>query len=121
VEAIHFVPALHEYFAAKVSQQLATTDAPAENVNNTTLPPDTLADASWALEYIDVRRIQPLIDAIDGDGSSFITVNELNEFTSRRPKEWRRVLKITIYSSCLTYNQSPSLDRILDDWLRDDN
>jgi hypothetical protein len=94
VKAKHFVMALHDHVTAKASQMLTVTttsspDAPPETVNNTISPPDIPANDSWALEYINVDRIQPLMEAIDGDGSSFITVNELNKFTSRRPKEWR--------------------------------
>lgn len=68
-----------------------------------TLPTETLADDSWALQYINVRQIQPLIEAIDDDGSSFVTVNELNEFTSCRPKGWRRVHQLIIGSFYMTY------------------
>ena len=99
VKATHFVIALHDYFTAKASRKtIASTssaDAPAETVNKTdadvdaTISPDTSAEDSWALEHINIRLIQPLIEAIDEDGSSFITVSELNEFTSSRPKTWR--------------------------------
>jgi hypothetical protein len=116
VKATHFVIALHDYFTAKASRKAiantntSSADVPAETVNNTdtdtdtTLSPDTSVDDSWALQYINVRLIQPLIEAIDDDGSSFVTVTELNEFTSCRPTGWRRVLKLKIYSSCLTSN-----------------
>jgi len=109
VKATHFVIALHDYFTAKASRKAiitntSSTNAPAESANNTgtTLLPDTPAKDSWALEYINVRLIQPLMEAIDDDASSFVTVSELNDFTSCRPKEWRQVLKMTIYSSSLT-------------------
>jgi len=101
--------------------------APAETVNNpgldptiATLPAES-ADYSWALQYINVRQIQSLIEAIDDDGSFFVTINELNDFTSCRPSGWRRVLKLIIDSFYLTYIQSSSLDRILVDRLRDDD
>ena len=100
VKATHFVIALHDYFTAKASWKAtitntSSTNAPAETVNNTdaTLLPDTPAKDSWALEYINVRLIQPLMEAIDDDASSFVTVSELNNFTSCRPKEWRQVFK----------------------------
>ena len=51
--------------------------------------PETPVEDMWALEYISVNRIQPLMEALDDDGSSFVTVNEVNEFTSRRPVGWR--------------------------------
>ena len=141
VKATHFVIALHDYFTAKASRKAAITntssaeeapakapadaladapadaptDAPAGTVNtDTTSLPDTAVEDSWALEYITVRLIQPLVEAIDDDASSFVTVSELNDFTSSRPKGWRRVFKIMIHSYCLTYHQSSSLDRILD-------
>ena len=73
----------------------APEDAPAGTVNtDATSLPDTAVEDSWALEYINVRLIQPLVEAIDDDASSFITVSELNDFTSSRPKGWRRVFKI---------------------------
>lgn len=43
----------------------------------------------WTLEYISIRRMQPLLEAIDDDASSFITVSEMNAFTSARPPTWR--------------------------------
>ena len=124
MKATHFVMALHDYFTVKASRRPAitnttsSTNAPAELVNNTdtTLLPDTPAKDSWALEYINVRLVQPLIEAIDDDASSFVTVSELNNFTSSRPEGWRQVLKMAIHSSSLTYNQSSALDRILGDW-----
>lgn len=36
------------------------------------------------------EAIQPLLEALGGDFSSFVKVNEVNEFTSR-PVGWRRV------------------------------
>lgn len=44
---------------------------------------------TWALQYITVSRVQPLIEAIDNDVSSFVTVSEVNAFTSARPAGWR--------------------------------
>jgi hypothetical protein len=140
VKATHFVIALHDHFALNAGQALrqtqtienASSDALAETTSNAhianatdtdTSVPDTAAEDSWALEYINIRQIQPLIEAIDDDGSSFVTVNEVNDFTSHRPTGWRWVPRLTIDSFCptLTYTQSPSLDRILDDRLRDDD
>ena len=133
VKATNFVIALHDHFTAKVSRktfaETSSAGVPAGTVNNintdvdTTLLPDTSAEDSWALEHINISLVHPLIEAIDNDGSSFVTVNELNDFTSSRPEKWRRVRELTIdYSSLtLTYNQSSSLDRILDGRLRDDD
>lgn len=42
----------------------------------------------WALRYVDVVWLQPIMEAFDEDGSGLITISELNRF---RPAElnWR--------------------------------
>ena len=45
----------------------------------------------WALKYINVSHVQPVIEAIDEDGSGFISVKEANNFAISRPKDWRCV------------------------------
>ena len=47
------------------------------------------SEDQWALEYITVLRVQPLIEALDDDVSSFVTVSEVNAFTTARPPNWR--------------------------------
>lgn len=42
----------------------------------------------WALQYINVFRVHQLIETIDDDVSSFVTVDEVNAFTSARPLGW---------------------------------
>ena len=43
----------------------------------------------WALRYLNLSYTQPILEAIDDDASGFITVEEINQFTGSRPKEWR--------------------------------
>jgi len=45
----------------------------------------------WAIKYIDVMWVQPILEAFDDDASGFITVAEVNRFTSFRPADWRWV------------------------------
>jgi hypothetical protein len=52
-------------------------------INNSTNP-----DA-WAIKYVDVIWVQPILEAFDDDASGFITVTEVNRFTSSRPADWR--------------------------------
>jgi hypothetical protein len=106
VKATHLVIALHDHFtlkAARASYNIAKNPSEsqpgerAEAANHTEsnnpadAPPDTPAEDIWALEYISMNKIQRLIEVLDDDGSSFVTVNEVNKFTTRRPKGWRRV------------------------------
>ena len=51
----------------------------------------------WALKYISISRIQPLLEAFDDDASSLVSISEVNAFTKARPKNWRYVIRI---SSC---------------------
>ncbi|KAF9562462.1 hypothetical protein CPC08DRAFT_376954 [Agrocybe pediades] len=41
---------------------------------------------AWVFDYIDVTHVQPIIEAMDEDGSGFISVREANKFASSRPK-----------------------------------
>jgi hypothetical protein len=43
----------------------------------------------WALAYLNVLRIQPISEAFDDDASGFVSVTEVNNFTSQRPLDWR--------------------------------
>ena len=44
---------------------------------------------AWTMKYIDIVRLQPILEAIDDDASGFITIGEMNRFTSSRPRGWR--------------------------------
>jgi hypothetical protein len=43
----------------------------------------------WVLRYITVTRMQSLLEAVDDDCSSFVTISEINQFTQSRPPDWR--------------------------------
>ena len=102
VKATHLVMALHDHFVwkAQYSHKKATDPRTSQSNRRMEVPnraetmpasmlPDISAEDMWALEYITVNRIQSLMEALDDDGSSFVTVYELNEFTSSRPERWR--------------------------------
>ncbi|KAJ6562519.1 hypothetical protein B0H19DRAFT_99038 [Mycena capillaripes] len=97
VKANHLVMAMHDHFAQKAGlalkqiRDITTNQASdAEKIQNiaeltkTTMPEEDL----WTLDYITIRGIQPLIEEIDEDGSSFVTLRELNTFTTSRPEGW---------------------------------
>jgi hypothetical protein len=42
-----------------------------------------------ALEYINMRNIQPILEAFDDDGSGFVTIREVNQLASTKPRDWR--------------------------------
>ena len=43
----------------------------------------------WVMDYIDVAYVQPIVEAMDEDGSGFISVKEANSFALSRPKGLR--------------------------------
>jgi hypothetical protein len=50
---------------------------------------DSMNPDAWAIKYVDVMWVQPILEAFDDDASGFITVTEVNRFTSSRPADWR--------------------------------
>jgi hypothetical protein len=84
VKARHFVLALRDYYLEKLaSETKGVLGMGITGINNSTNP-----DA-WAIKYIDVMWVPPILEAFDDDASGFITVAEVNLFTSSRPADWR--------------------------------
>ncbi len=83
VKARHFVFALRDYYYQEMEKnKQARRDR--EEVSTRLNVED-----EWAVEYININRIQAIAEAFDDDGSGFITISEVNQFTSLRPKGWR--------------------------------
>ncbi len=84
VKARHFVLALRDYCVEKLDKRREhATFSECENSTEVT------AQDEWTLEYINVTRLQAIIEAFDDDASGFITVGEANAFTASRPVNWR--------------------------------
>ena len=84
VKARHFVLALRDYYLEKLSTETeGVPDMGASAISNS-INPD-----AWAIKYIDVMWVQPILEAFDDDALGFITVSEVNRFTSSRPVDWR--------------------------------
>ncbi|KAF8203346.1 hypothetical protein BJ912DRAFT_352658 [Pholiota molesta] len=58
-------------------------------------------DSKWVLEYIDVAYVQPIVEAIDEDGSGFISVKEANSFglSRDRPKDMKLLSWIAYWAA----------------------
>ncbi|KAL4258172.1 EF-hand domain-containing protein [Pleurotus pulmonarius] len=71
-----FVDALHEYFQRQYAMKKQETGS--------------APDDAWTLKYLAKVMYHPAIgNAIDEDGSGFVSVHELNHFIERRPvKSW---------------------------------
>ena len=84
-----------EHLALEKIQQIVTTNGEPDSVKMHEIAEVTnrgiRAEDEWALEYITISRIQPLLEAFDDDASSLVSVSEVNAFSTARPKDWRCV------------------------------
>ncbi|KAI9464112.1 hypothetical protein BJY52DRAFT_1221492 [Lactarius psammicola] len=87
VKARHFVLAFRDYYLEKLSSEAQGVRGVSTTAISTSRDPD-----AWAIKFIDVTRLQPILEAFDDDASGFITITEMNRFTSSRPIEWSRSL-----------------------------
>ncbi|KAG6828060.1 hypothetical protein H0H92_009489 [Tricholoma furcatifolium] len=64
-------------------------------------PPSYISPNSdiWAFEYINMSYLQPIAEAIDDDGSGFISVKEVNDFTNSCPKSWSMLQWIAYWAA----------------------
>ncbi|KAF8208355.1 hypothetical protein K438DRAFT_1813864 [Mycena galopus ATCC 62051] len=82
VKARHFVMALRDYFQEDHKHKSADGKPDEHGL----IAVDK--EDEWALQYISVLRLQPISEAFDDDASGFVTVAEVNAFTTARPLDW---------------------------------
>ncbi|KAF8882713.1 hypothetical protein BD779DRAFT_1674866 [Infundibulicybe gibba] len=74
----------------KICESIRSAGPPVSPLTGYTGTPLALADSEtgdrWVLPYLDVPHVQAILEAIDDDGTGFITINEVNTFTESRPK-----------------------------------
>jgi hypothetical protein len=54
----------------------------------------------WALPFVSASRVQPIQEFCDIDGAGFISINEVNKFTSSKPKGWRCGVPCRLHPVC---------------------
>ncbi|KAJ3804440.1 hypothetical protein F5876DRAFT_70629 [Lentinula aff. lateritia] len=81
VEARHFVLALQDFYIENLTG-LSRVASP--------ITPTSIASSNWpvALKYINISKAQPILEAIDDDGTGFISIKEVNTFALSKPKGW---------------------------------
>jgi hypothetical protein len=80
------VLALRDYYLEKHASEAPAVRSLRTAPVNSTQNPD-----AWAIKYLDVSWLQPIMEAFDDDASGFITITEMNHFTKSRPENWRLV------------------------------
>ncbi|KAI9464116.1 hypothetical protein BJY52DRAFT_1166045 [Lactarius psammicola] len=83
VKARHFVLALRDHYLEKLATEAEGVPGMGVTSINSSRNPD-----AWAIKFIDVTRLQPILEAFDDDASGFITISEMNRFTSSRLADW---------------------------------
>jgi hypothetical protein len=78
------VLALQDHYVEKLASEIKGVPDMSTTILNDSTNPD-----AWAVNFIDVMWVQPILEAFDDDASGFITVTEVNRFTSSRPADWR--------------------------------
>lgn len=76
--------ASHPSADTHASEQVAGSATRANRANLSTDPKD-----EWALQLITLHRLQSIMEAIDVDASSVVTIEEINAFTDAKPQDWR--------------------------------
>ena len=85
VKARHMVLALRDYCLEKLDKLRKNE----KTFGACEYPTRVTEQDEWTMEYINVTRLQAIIEAFDDDASGFITVGEANAFTTARPANWR--------------------------------
>jgi hypothetical protein len=55
---------------------------------------------AWALEYINVVHVPPIVENIDDNASGFVSIKEANTFALARPPLWRLVPLYATLATC---------------------
>jgi hypothetical protein len=90
VKARYFVLALRDHYIEKLIAEAEGLAKGVPSVGDSSISNSRNPNA-WAIKFIEVARLQPILEAFDDDASGFITISEMNRFTSSRPKDWRLV------------------------------
>ncbi|KAF7292835.1 VPS13 domain-containing protein [Mycena indigotica] len=104
VKTRHFVMALRDHFQEDHKNQ-NTLNLPQRVAEETedgkpkseVVPPLAQED-EWTLEFINVVRLQAISEAFDDDASGFVTIAEVNAFTTARPLDWSLARWIAYWS-----------------------
>ncbi|KAM5543339.1 hypothetical protein V8D89_003213 [Ganoderma adspersum] len=79
VKARHFVLALRDYYRQQLERHKKDSVVSQRGV---------ATEDQWALEWININRLQAIAEAFDDDASGFITIAEVNYFSTSRPEGW---------------------------------
>jgi hypothetical protein len=77
VKAVQFVHALEEHYLASRMKKDSEDDTQQSDKGD-----------EWTIDYLDVDHVRPILEAIDEDGTNYISVYEVDRFSKFKPKQW---------------------------------
>ncbi|KAG6908629.1 hypothetical protein DXG01_003954 [Tephrocybe rancida] len=95
VKARHLVLALRDFYlnrlpttddVSELPHQILSPHTTTEHIGVPKIQEKNIDDA-WAVDYISVSYLQAIAEAIDDDGSGFISIREVNDFIKAIPAE----------------------------------
>ncbi|KZV91703.1 hypothetical protein EXIGLDRAFT_719097 [Exidia glandulosa HHB12029] len=97
IRASQFVVGVQDYFRAKATKLEPLTPLTPPPTSTSSLP-SHLSDQpeGWAINYVTLTRWRPILEAFDDDTSGWISISNVNSFTSGRPANYS-VLKWIAY------------------------
>lgn len=112
MKARHLILAIHDYYLQKLDDQQHDSQLRRDEYTARCINEEDV----WTLDYLDLMHLQPILEAFDDDVSGFVTIQEVNHFTTSRPQGWRYAhyrLWVKPANPCL---QSAALACLLGDW-----
>ncbi|EIW74857.1 hypothetical protein CONPUDRAFT_169791 [Coniophora puteana RWD-64-598 SS2] len=119
VKARTFMDGIHNYFEPHVRRKILVAainkvgiqgDTPVETSSG---EDDIFQSEEWTLPFLSNAMYSPaVVDAMDGDGSGFISVDECNDFLQRRPPRWSVPQWFSFWAIVWLMNNEHYLDKI---------
>ncbi|KAI0356357.1 hypothetical protein OH77DRAFT_1503798 [Trametes cingulata] len=83
VKARHLVLALYDHYAQQIDIQRYTV-----TTRRGIVQPAFSERDLWTLDFLKLTQLHSLTEVFDMDASGFVTIQEVNDFTTRRPEGW---------------------------------
>ncbi|TFK69486.1 hypothetical protein BDN72DRAFT_819995 [Pluteus cervinus] len=110
VKARHFVLALHDYFSdgSLIPSKESNTSPRTPNALSPPIDLGPTADITstkpgsndeWTLAYVNVAHVQPILEAIDDDGTGLISIKKVNVFVTSRPPDWTLLQRLAYWAA----------------------